>query len=205
MNFLFDIGNVLLRLDFPSFHRRVFGPGGLTPEAREELDLLKVPYEAGEMDDDTFFSSIRPLLPDERKGLTAPEFITAWNGIFSPNRPMWRVVDQLAAQGHRLILFSNTNSLHASYFLKEFSVFDHFRHHHFSQEIGALKPDRAFYDSAIEKFQLVPEETLYLDDLPENILTGRNLGFGCHQYHLEDHPAALDWLREKGFALPEND
>ena len=45
--------------------------------------------------------------------------------------------------------------------------------------------------------QLDPAATLYIDDLPANIATGRTFGFRSFQYDLHDHPAFERWLAEQ--------
>ncbi|MGJ8698262.1 MAG: HAD-IA family hydrolase [Verrucomicrobiaceae bacterium] len=192
MTFLFDIGNVLLNLHFDRFHNAVL------PVGEEELPPgmapLKDPLETGSISNDEFVSRSLDIL---KTNLSPQEFIRAWQDVFSINNPMVRVVDQLKADNHRLILFSNTNGLHAERFLAEYRVFDHFDHHHFSHDVGAIKPHPDFYQVAIDEYDLTPSETIYLDDLPENIATGRDFGFQSFQYDINDHQPCLDWLRER--------
>jgi len=197
MTFLFDIGNVLLKLHFERFHQVILGaPDAPLPDA---LALLKDPYETGAITDQEFVSQSLEILQSK---INAPQFIAAWEDIFSLNEPMWQVVRALKNEGHRLILFSNTNAIHARAFLREHQEFALFDHHHFSQEVGAIKPHDDFYTKAVEHYQLIPAETLYLDDLPENIATGKRLGFKSWQYDLNDHPACLTWLSGHGVILP---
>ena len=40
-----------------------------------------------------------------------------------------------------------------------------------------IKPDEKIYKLAINRFNLVPEETVFIDDKKENIETANNLGF----------------------------
>lgn len=196
MTFLFDIGNVLLKLHFDRFHTTVLGaPGAPLPSS---LEQFKIPYETGEISDEEFIESSLKLLTSD---LTPAQFAAAWQDIFSLNEPMWEVVQKLKAQNHRLILFSNTNSLHATHFLAEYPQFSLFDHHHFSQEVRTMKPHPDFYQQAITQYQLDPARTLYLDDLPENIATGRQLGFPSWQYDYRDHQACLEWLSRQGVNL----
>ena len=192
MTFLFDIGNVLLNLHFERFHDAVL-PAHLDDLA-ESLLSLKDPYETGRISNDEFVQRSLDFLKSD---LDPKFFASAWQDIFSPNAPMWKVAQKLHADGHRLILFSNTNALHAEKFLADHSVFSLFHHHHFSQEVGAIKPHPDFYQVAIDEYDLSPKETIYLDDLPENIATGRDFGFQSFQYDLNDHEACLAWLRER--------
>lgn len=196
MTFLFDIGNVLLKLHFDRFHRTVLGAADAP--FPPELAALKDPYETGALSDQDFIRQSLDILGSQ---LSPENFTRAWQNIFSPNEAMWDVVPQLKEQGHRLILFSNTNKLHALSFLQAFPGFELFDHHHFSHEVGAIKPDPAFYQKAIAQYQLDPAQTLYLDDLPENIATGRDLGFHSWQYDLNNHQPCLDWLSGHGIPL----
>ena len=199
MTFLFDIGNVLLKLHFQRFHLAILGSENAPLSA--DLADLKDPYETGKLSDQEFVEQSLDIL---NHPLTSDEFVAAWKNIFSPNLPMWEVVRTLKKQGHRLILFSNTNSIHARSFLKTYQDFNLFDHHHFSQEVGTIKPLPEFYQSAIENYDLVPGETLYLDDLPENIATGKKFGFSSWQYDLNDHQAYVAWLYTQGITLAKS-
>ena len=193
MTILFDIGNVLLKLDFGRFHAAVLGsPAASLPD---ELACLKDPYESGAIDDPEF---VARCLNGLRSTLTPEQFAAAWQDVFSPNEPMWAVVRQCKALGYGLILFSNTNGLHSAHFLEKYPVFQHFDGHHFSHEVESMKPDPDFYHKAIDRFELVPSETIYIDDLAENIATGRRFGFKCWQYEAERHEACVRWLEGHG-------
>jgi epoxide hydrolase-like predicted phosphatase len=45
-----------------------------------------------------------------------------------------------------------------------------------SAEVKAVKPDTRIYQIAMEKLGLIPSETVFLDDFPENIKAARTLG-----------------------------
>ncbi len=192
MTFLFDIGNVLLNLHFEKFHQAAFNKSQI--DISHEMNSLKIQYETGLITTPEFIKNARQLIPQK---LTSNQFIDSWNNIFSPNTPMWDLAQNLHDAHHTLILFSNTNQLHAEHFLNTYPQFSIFKHHHFSHEIGSMKPEPNFYHSAIEKYQLNPTETIYFDDLPENITTGDSIGFASHQYNAKDHRKALSWLSGK--------
>ena len=190
-DFLVDIGNVLLSFDFGKFLAAGFGDPERLEVARGLLEAGHIPFESGRLEVPEFISGFR-----EKAGYTQTdeEFSEAWNCIFTVNEPMHRVMNDLAAAGHRLILFSNTNPLHAPSFLKKYRVFENFEGHHFSHQVGAVKPEDAFYQAAVDRWDLVPERTFYIDDLAVNIEKGREFGFECHQYDVGRHEAFLKWL-----------
>jgi putative hydrolase of the HAD superfamily len=47
---------------------------------------------------------------------------------------------------------------------------------YYSHEIGERKPDAAAYQFILNKHELIPFETLFIDDKLENILAAKELG-----------------------------
>jgi putative hydrolase of the HAD superfamily len=192
MTFLFDIGRVLLDFDFESSLSRLLPAG--CPDAHQRLPRLlerKDEFESGAIDPDAYVNWALGVLGSHA---TPEEFRHAWQRIFTPNEPIWENVRELSAAGHRLILFSNTNAIHCPWVFDEYPAFSHFREAVLSFEVGAVKPHPPIYQHAVDVHNLDPAATLYIDDLPENIATGIEFGFHCHQYHLKDHEAFERWL-----------
>lgn len=202
MTFLFDIGRVLLDFDFESSLVKLL-PADVSDPA-ERLALLierKDEFEAGGIDAETYIEWALRILGSNA---TPDEFRHAWRHIFTPNEPMWNVARRLADEGHRLILFSNINTIHAPWIFDAFPQFDIFHGAVLSFETGFIKPHREIYDHAISNHGLVPEETLYMDDLPANIATGKEMGFRCWQYDLKNHAAFEAWLENEMTGLRES-
>ncbi len=47
----------------------------------------------------------------------------------------------------------------------------------FSCDVKLIKPDREIYQMIVNKYDLVPENCVYMDDLEENLVEPRKLGF----------------------------
>lgn len=194
MTFLFDIGKVLLDFDFENSLRRLLPPGTPDQEVDERLARMlerKDEFEGGHVSHDDYIPWALDVLGHD---ITRETFVHAWQNIFTPNEPMWRIVEELHADGHRLILFSNTNAIHCPWIFETYEIFRSFESGVLSFEVGAIKPQEKIYHHAIDTHGLVPDETLYIDDLPANIETGQRLGFRTHQYDLTNHPAFETWL-----------
>lgn len=193
--FLFDVGKVLLDFDFETSLKTLLPLG--TQDAEERLNLVlenKDSFERGDIAlDDYVDHSLVALGPE----VTKEKFFHAWRDIFTPNLPMWDVVETLKANGHRLLLFSNTNSIHCPWFLENYPIFDLFEAGTYSFEAGSMKPETKIYEAAIKDHNLTPEATLYIDDLPANIATGKSLGFRSHQYDLANHGDFERWLENE--------
>jgi FMN phosphatase YigB (HAD superfamily) len=190
MTFLFDIGNVLLAFDFLPALNSLKGANA-DPDAIEEMISAKDSFEAGETTPDEYITIARNLL-DFHGSKT--DFITTWNSIFTEIPETFELARTLKSQGHRLILFSNINPIHAPYCVKKHKLLERFDHAVFSYQIGAIKPHDAFFIRAFEKYQIIPEETIYIDDLPENIAAGTRHGLTSFCYDYLKHDDLLLWL-----------
>jgi len=187
MTILFDIGNVLLRFDYKdALHALIPAEMGDAAERLRLLEGKRDDLESGRIDAAAFTAWAIETLGSHA---SASEFIAAWRSIFTPIDATWELAERWAAAGHRLILFSNINPIHHPWIYEAYPVFAHFHGAVMSYEIGCMKPHDGFYQTAIEAYQLVPEETFYIDDLPANIAAGMRYGFHCHQYDHQNHEA----------------
>ena len=192
MTFLFDIGRVLLDFDFESSLARLLPPGTPDPAARlGRLLECKDDFESGVIHPDDYIAWALGVLGS---AASPAEFRDAWRRIFTPNKPMWECVRKIASGGHRLILFSNTNAIHCPWLFEAYPEFSLFDDAVLSFETGHLKPRPEIYQHAVDSHALVADATCYIDDLAENIATGRQFGFHCWQYDLHNHPAFEQWL-----------
>lgn len=198
---LSDIGNVLVSFDFSIAARRLAESCDFPIESLlSRLDGIKGPFEAGELDDQSFVNAaIRAM---EFPGSSA-EFEQIWCEIFAENAAMERSLQSLTGKAP-LYLLSNTSGLHKNYLLKTFPIFRHFQDGVYSYSARSSKPEEAIFRQAIERFQLDPAMTLYVDDLEANIVTARRLGFDTFLYDLQRHDefeAALEaWQRRHGLS-----
>ena len=194
MTILYDIGRVLLDFNFEPSLSRLFPSG--TPDVHERLQRIferKDEFESGAIGADTYISWCLGIL---ESGATPEQFRHYWQRIFTPNRPMWDCVRKLSAAGHRLILFSNTNAIHCPWVFEAYPEFALFDGAVLSFETGFVKPQPEIYQHAVDTHKLVPAETLYIDDLPENIATGKDFGLHCWLYDQRDHAAFERWLAD---------
>jgi putative hydrolase of the HAD superfamily len=197
---LFDLGNVLLRFDFGRAYQGMALHGAridalTTPEMRE----LVAAYETGRIDDDTLFQRASALVGYEG---SQDHFERSWQDIFEVNEPMRSFLRDLRGRGIPCYLLSNSNALHVSHIEATYDVLAPFNDIIFSHEAKAMKPDEEIYHKAIAQFGLDPAKTAYIDDLPENIETGRRLGFHCVHYDPEAHELAENELRALGLMTP---
>ena len=193
--FLFDIGKVLLDFDFESSLEKLLPPG--VEDSAQRLAKILEPKDSFERGDIPLDDYVEMSLSILGPSVTRESFFNHWRNIFTPNMPMWKAVEKLHKAGHRLFLFSNTNAIHTPWILENFDIFRYFEAGTYSFEVGRMKPEPEIYHAAITNHRLDPAHTLYIDDLPANIATGKEMGLRCHQYDLEDHAAFEHWLEQE--------
>ena len=92
---------------------------------------------------------------------------------------------RLRGEGYRLILLSNTNPFMMSWALtKDFdggtgSLDDYFDALYLSYRLGVMKPNPKFFQAVIDNEQILPEESLFVDDGPRNIEAASKLRFNA--------------------------
>lgn len=196
---LSDVGKVLIDFDFSLAARRLAERCLHPAETVLSLfDGIKGPYEDGRMDDKSF---VEQALALTGFGGTAGEFEAIWCEIFTQNEPMHATLGALAGK-LPMYLLSNTSGLHKDYFLRTFSIFQHFQGGVYSYSAGCSKPGEEIFRKTIAELDLDPARTFYIDDLLPNIDTAARLGFRTFHYSFAKHSqlqSELDaWLAEQG-------
>lgn len=95
--------------------------------------------------------------------------------LLKPIPGMIELLGKLKNDGYRLYITSNMDLLHSSQ-IKKMEIAKFFDGMIFSSEIKVIKPAKEFYEAALEKFGVKPEETLFIDDLKENIEGAKKCG-----------------------------
>ncbi len=81
------------------------------------------------------------------------------------------------AHGKRVYVLSNYHSDSFQFVREKYDFFNLVDDFLVSSRVGLLKPDPAIYRLAQERFQLLPERTLFIDDTPANIEAALNAGW----------------------------
>ena len=85
-------------------------------------------------------------------------------------------------QGYRLFVLSNASSSFYQYF-QRFAPLDYFDGIVVSCDIHMIKPDVRIYQYLLDKYQLTPEESFFIDDMPENVAGAQKAGIRGAIFH----------------------
>jgi glucose-1-phosphatase len=196
--FLFDIGNVILTFDFSRAVQGLARHSSVEPEViRTTLDGLVPPMEDARLTPAEFIAQLREKIAFSG---SETELVQAYVDIFTPNLPIWQLIEQLAPH-YPLYHLSNTSGLHLDYIEQTYPIFSHFAGGAYSFACRSAKPHQPIYDHAAALCACAPDEIIYLDDLPPNVAAGQRQGWRTWTYDPADHAACLAWLRAQGLAV----
>jgi FMN phosphatase YigB (HAD superfamily) len=192
---VFDIGRVLVRLEFSRFLAyldRHGVPGAQIEELLEKIELSA--YERGQFDGNELLRRIAAM-GDGR--MTVDALRELWLGMFIPDPAMIDLARRLAGS-RRVYLLSNIGDLHWEFLERETEIPSLGHGALPSYKARSSKPDPAIYRKAEEMFGLVPARTVFIDDLLPNVDTA--LQRGWRAIHHFDSDSTMERLREMGVA-----
>ncbi len=182
-NIVFDLGNVLLNLDFEAsiqaFQKLGLNKAVINPSVAFS-DPVFYNLETGRITPAEFRIRIRELL--NNPNASDQQIDDAWYAMILdiPERRI-KALQDLRSK-YRIFLFSNTNEIHINRLLQEYKAAygidfpSLFEDVYYSHEIHARKPEIQAFMKVIELSGVKPEETLFIDDLENNIIAAEKAG-----------------------------
>jgi glucose-1-phosphatase len=195
---IFDLGGVIVPFDFSRAYARMEKLCGLPqPEIRDRIVQANLPVrlESGQMAAAPFVEELGAVLGCT---LDLDEFRELWCSIFyKPTLIPESLLESIKAE-RRLLLLSNTNSIHFEMIQANYGLLRHFDHFVLSYEVGAMKPSHLIYQEAIRQAGCRPEECFYTDDVAEFVEGARREGIDAVQF--QNAGQLCDALAERGIA-----
>jgi 2-haloacid dehalogenase len=174
---LWDVGGVLLDWDPRYLYRQLFGDDVAAME--DFLANVCTPSWHAEQDLGRPIDEACAALAGEHPGQAS--LILAWG---ERNEEMVRgqidasveLLSEVVRAGVRCYALTNMERESFERRVQLYEFFGLFDGHFVSGVEGVMKPDPRFFKLALERFGLVPEETLFTDDKAENVAAAAKLG-----------------------------
>lgn len=192
---VFDLGGVLINLDkqrcIHAFQKLGASRVAEYVEQQRTQDLF-LDAEKGIINTETFAEAVLKLQPCEA---TSQQIIEAWNLLIADvpaEKIAW--LKHLRKQ-YRLILLSNTNEMHIQRCENAFmrcegkTMESYFDRCYYSCRMHMIKPSSQIFEAMIQDADIVPEDTLFIDDTASNCETARRMGF-----HVIHAPQGNEWI-----------
>jgi len=144
-------------------------------------------YSRGEMEEPEFWEEFNRLFGT---GVISPRWGKTFRPVMSPE--VTAVIRRLS-ESHRVVCGTNTIDPHWKIHESrgDYSIFHRV---YASHRIGLVKPDPEFWRHILREESFLPEDTLFVDDFPENAAAAETLGIRSHLYR---EPRDLEaFLRE---------
>ncbi len=183
-NIVFDVGRVLIDFNYELLFRFFEEKQLVIHSVQDFVERTRLTaYETGQISNDEYIDNLAQLFDVP----VNPETLRQkWVQIFEPIDEMleWAA---LLKEHYGVFLLSNTSALHWEYLISEYEL-DQVGHGMLASfEVGALKPDKAIFRAAEQRFALLPGETLFIDDLHENVRGAISSGWqGFHHTRIQD-------------------
>ncbi|HLP65852.1 HAD family phosphatase [Flavobacterium sp.] len=180
---IFDFGDIFINLEKEA-QIEAFKKLGLNGP-NEELIEANDQFEKGQLTELQFLETFTKFIPNA----SIEQIREAWNTIIG-EFPLYRLEFlQLLSHKYKLILLTNTDEIHISRFehnvgISFFSDFYQcFEKVYYSYEMGMRKPDPAIFSYILNKHDLSPKRTLFVDDKKVN--TDAAASLGIHVWNLQ--------------------
>ena len=188
-NIVFDIGNVLIGFDAMDYlislsgeekavriAEAVFGTGYW-----QELDIAR-------LSEDEILELFYSAAPDLREEIKE-SFDRIGECVEKLDWPV-TLIDSLKEKGYGVYFLSNMSEHVKASNREAFDFVSHMDGGIWSCDVHVIKPDTGIYKILFEKYGLVPEECLFIDDHKENISIGKKLGMKGIVYKDHDQLSA---------------
>ena len=190
-NVVFDLGRVVFAQDpakSTAEFKQFFSYVSLTPMPQFWTD-----YDMGVLSFDQVAEELAAYRGVEAK--FAREMITIAIGKQETIRPTEKLIDELKAAGYKLYVLSNMSREFID-FLRKQKVYENFDGDVVSCEVGIVKPMPEIYDLLLERFDLDPAETIFIDDRKENVDAAAAKGIATFHFDRNDYEGSCERLRE---------
>ena len=188
---IFDIGNVLMKFDYMPYIKRLLGDDDVIYRVNGAI------WRSGywnEMDRGRDSEETIPLMLAEEPEYREEILLTLEKVDQCMIRQEYAIpwIQELKNRGYQVLFLSNY-----SHFLREKKpeVLDFIPYMDggvFSCDVRMVKPDQEIYQTICEKYELKPEECVFLDDNLANIQSAKRYGF--HTILFTDYRSAREKL-----------
>lgn len=175
-NIIFDIGNTLLAFDEVGYLSKKFK----NPETIKTLQKTIFWSKEWRLLDKNILSEEEVITilgkrqPDLKEEIR--EVVEAWFNGLAPMEASIQLLKTLREKNYKIYFLSNFYEKAFNYILNNYAFLEGAEGYLISYQVRLIKPEKEIYEVLLAKFNLKPEECLFLDDMDENLEAGRKLG-----------------------------
>ena len=198
-NIIFDIGNVILQFDIkeviPNFTKK---------ESEKQFiinNIINSPEWLQYSLIDTGFISREQAIEivEDRTNHINDDLIEKfwyWYNDYSfINDNVIDIIKELKEKDYKIYLLSNINP-YTFEFVNKSGLFDFVDGYVLSYQEHKIKPYKAIYNVLLERYNLIPNESVFIDDNKNNIETGNSMGIISKKVEPDDYYSIIKIIKE---------
>lgn len=185
-NIIFDIGNVILKFN-RDFLLKHFYNGKDYEFLKENLFRNWELLDEDKMTLDEYYQDVKNSLPPHLYSY-AKSVLDNWEYFMTFDKEIMNLIVQLKRKGYKLYVLSNMTR----HFIErdyKFPIFKEFDGIVYSAPIKMIKPNAEIYQYILDKYNLIPSECVFIDDMKANLAGAAR--FGIKTFHYENNPSEL--------------
>ena len=182
MNIVFDLGGVVFNWQPDAIIRSIFEDTDIQDLIRKEIfehtDWVELDRGTIELEQAIDRGATRTGLPSEdieRLLGAVPRFLT-------PIEATIDLIHDLSHTENSLFVLSNMHLASIAYLEQHHAIWDLFDGIVISSRIQMVKPEIQIYEYLLKLYRLEPSETVFIDDLRENLLAASSVGIKTIQF-----------------------
>ena len=179
---VFDLGMVLISYDYNIALERLekiekgFGVNYLN-HYKTNYETHRQ-FERGDISEEEFLKKTMKIFNGKLDNET---FKRIYSEIFTVNEDVASLLPELKKK-YKLVVLSNTNSIHKEYGWKNYGFLKYFDHMVLSHEARVVKPEEKIYRTVEKASGRPPEEHIFIDDIKEYAEASKKLGWDGIQF-----------------------
>ena len=198
-NIIFDIGNVILQFDIkeviPNFTKKEIEKQFIINNIINSPEWLQY-----SLIDTGFISREQAIeIVEDRTNHINDELIEKfwyrYNDYSFINDNVIDIIKELKEKDYKIYLLSNINS-HTYNHIKDNKLFNLVDGYVFSYIEHQVKPYVGIYNTLLERYKLIPQECLFIDDNIKNIKTANELGIQGKKVIPDNFESVVQTLKE---------
>lgn len=198
-NIIFDLGNVLVKYSPENFLNKY-----VKKENQEDfiINIFKskdwLELDRGTLSYEDAIEIFTKRVPEEKESIEKL-FRENISSCISPIEENVEIMRKLKNNGYNVYILSNFHQPAFEYIRESWDFIREFNGDVVSCYYHYIKPERNIYETLLNKYNLTPSETIFIDDVDTNINGAKELGIGG--IHLPDYKILSELLKKNGIEI----
>ena len=188
-NIIFDIRNVILNFNIKEVLQK------FTSNTVEQEFILKNIINSPEWLRNALIDTGYISRTNHCNDKLIVDFWKNYNDFAQVNTKVLNLIQKLKDNNYKIYLLSNINP-YTFEFVNKSGLFDLVDGYVLSYQEHKIKPYKAIYNVLLERYNLIPNESIFIDDNKNNIETGNSMGIISKKVEPDDYYSIIKIIKE---------